>query len=278
MVGGRAFTWNRHAAAVLVLGAALLFIAMAAAPSAGAHSRRPRPHRDGLGIQPRKDQARLADHPREQVLRRDVHRAEPQHLPVADAAVSRASCSRTTSAPATSASTTTSRWSAARRRMADTQVDCPYYDHFSGHVDRSGSLRHNPNYGQMTSAQGPNAAAGANGCVYPASVKTLFNQFDCRRRELEGLRPGPRATPTRRRLQHSAGVAVLRRPIPLSRPDRQQGAAQPERRQRDQPVPAQALPVPVVRVDTAVGPSATPSAHRRPVRLDARGCFTTSSA
>jgi Phosphoesterase family len=62
--------------------------------------------------------------------------------------------------------------------QADTQVDCPYYDHFSGHVDRSGSLRHNPNYGQMTSAQGPNAAAGENGCVYPPSVKTLFNQFD----------------------------------------------------------------------------------------------------
>ena len=32
------------------------------------------------------DQARLADHPGEQVLRRDVHRAEQQHLPVADAA------------------------------------------------------------------------------------------------------------------------------------------------------------------------------------------------
>ena len=60
----------------------------------------------------------------------------------------------------------------------DTQSDCPYYDHFSGHVDKSGSLRTNPNYGQMTSAQGPNAAIGSNGCVYPASVPTLFNQLD----------------------------------------------------------------------------------------------------
>ncbi len=60
----------------------------------------------------------------------------------------------------------------------DTQADCPYYDHFSGHVDTSGSLATNPNYGQMTSAQGPNGAIGSNGCVYPASVPTLFAQLD----------------------------------------------------------------------------------------------------
>jgi hypothetical protein len=61
---------------------------------------------------------------------------------------------------------------------SDTQDDCPNYDHFAGHVDRSGSLHSNRNYGQMTSAAGPNAAAGANGCVYRASVPTLFNQLD----------------------------------------------------------------------------------------------------
>ena len=60
----------------------------------------------------------------------------------------------------------------------DTQADCPYYDKFSGSVDTSGSLFTNPDYGQMASAQGPNAAAGSNGCVYPASVPTLFNQLD----------------------------------------------------------------------------------------------------
>ncbi len=60
----------------------------------------------------------------------------------------------------------------------DTQADCPNYDQFSGSVDTSGKLRTNPNYGQMDSAAGPNGAAGANGCVYPASVPTLFNQFD----------------------------------------------------------------------------------------------------
>jgi hypothetical protein len=60
----------------------------------------------------------------------------------------------------------------------DTQADCPDYDAFSGSVDLSGSLKSNPNYGQMTSAAGANAAAGANGCVYPSSVPTLFNQLD----------------------------------------------------------------------------------------------------
>ena len=60
----------------------------------------------------------------------------------------------------------------------DTQDDCPDYDSFSGSVDKSGSLQTNPNYGQMVSAAGPNAAPGQNGCVYPASVPTLFNQLD----------------------------------------------------------------------------------------------------
>jgi Phosphoesterase family len=62
--------------------------------------------------------------------------------------------------------------------QTDTQADCPFYDKFSGTVDMSGSLATNPNYGQLASAAGPNAAAGQNGCVYPASVQTLFNQLD----------------------------------------------------------------------------------------------------
>ncbi len=60
----------------------------------------------------------------------------------------------------------------------DTQADCPFYDKFTGSTDTSGSLFTNPDYGQVASAQGPNAAAGSNGCVYPASVQTLFNQLD----------------------------------------------------------------------------------------------------
>jgi hypothetical protein len=60
----------------------------------------------------------------------------------------------------------------------DDQSDCPDYDKFAGSVELSGSLKTNPNYGQMVSAAGPNAAPGTNGCVYPASVPTLFNQFN----------------------------------------------------------------------------------------------------
>ena len=60
----------------------------------------------------------------------------------------------------------------------DTQDDCPDYDSFNGTVDTSGSLLTNPNYGQVVSAAGPNAAPGTNGCVYPADVPTLFNQLD----------------------------------------------------------------------------------------------------
>jgi hypothetical protein len=78
----------------------------------------------------------------------------------------------------------------------DTQDDCPQYDKFGGSVDRSGTLRTNPNFGQMTSAAGPNAAPGANGCVYPASVPTLFHQFD--RAGVGGICPGPRQLGWRR--------------------------------------------------------------------------------
>jgi hypothetical protein len=60
----------------------------------------------------------------------------------------------------------------------DTQADCPNYDKFSGSVSNSGKLTTNPNYGQVVSAAGANAAAGTNGCVYPSSVPTLFNQLD----------------------------------------------------------------------------------------------------
>jgi len=60
----------------------------------------------------------------------------------------------------------------------DTQADCPDYTSFTGTVSTTGNVFSNPNFGQLGSAAGPNAAAGTNGCVYPASVPTLFNQLD----------------------------------------------------------------------------------------------------
>lgn len=62
--------------------------------------------------------------------------------------------------------------------ISDNQSDCPAYRALSGHVDTSGSVKTNPDYGQFVSAAGPDAPAGDNGCVYPSSVPTLFNQLD----------------------------------------------------------------------------------------------------
>jgi hypothetical protein len=70
--------------------------------------------------------------------------------------------------------------------QTDTQSDCPYYTSFNATVDTSGSLNTNPNYGQAVSKAGPNAAPGANGCVYPSSVPTLFNQLDAARVSWKG--------------------------------------------------------------------------------------------
>jgi hypothetical protein len=88
---------------------------------------------------------------------------------------------------------------------SDTQSDCPFYNRFAGHVDLTGSLHSNPNFGQMTSAAGPNAAPGANGCVYPAAVPTLFNQLDKAHVSWKGYaqdldNPDPGSAP------HSVGV------------------------------------------------------------------------
>ena len=68
----------------------------------------------------------------------------------------------------------------------DSQSDCPTYDRLAGRVEQSGALRTNPNFGQFASAAGPNAEVGSNGCVYPPSVQTLFNQFDAARVSWKG--------------------------------------------------------------------------------------------
>ena len=77
--------------------------------------------------------------------------------------------------------------SSGQAPQPDVQNDCPYYDRFSGHVDKAGgSLKRNRNYGQMVSAAGVNAAAGQNGCVYPKSVPTLFNQLSANKVSWKG--------------------------------------------------------------------------------------------
>jgi Phosphoesterase family len=78
----------------------------------------------------------------------------------------------------------------------DTQADCPLYDNFSGTVGA---------FGQLVSAAGPNAAAGSNGCVYPSSVQTLFNQLDAAHVSWKGYAQDLGNTDTGSS-PHSAGV------------------------------------------------------------------------
>jgi Phosphoesterase family len=94
----------------------------------------------------------------------------------------------------------------------DTQADCPFYDQFSGSVDTSGSVWRNRDYGQFVSAQGPNAAAGSNGCVYPASVKTMFNQFDAAGVSWKGYAQDL-GNPDTGSAPHSAGVQYCGAPF-----------------------------------------------------------------
>jgi hypothetical protein len=173
--------WLRRALTGVAVAAALAAIAVpivsAGASSSGANARGWRPGQDGLGVQPGKikhvwliileNKAFDASFtglnnntylwqtlPSQGVLLKDYYGTGHSSL---DNYISLAS---------------------GQAPQPDDQSDCPDYDTFAGSVDTSGSLWTNPNYGQMTSAAGPNAAPGSNGCVYPASVPTLFNQLD----------------------------------------------------------------------------------------------------
>ena len=57
----------------------------------------------------------------------------------------------------------------------------------------------NGNYGQLLVHGGVDAALGNNGCVYPTDVADAVQPVQRGRRLLEGLRPGPRRRPARRR-------------------------------------------------------------------------------
>ena len=61
--------------------------------------------------------------------------------------------------------------------QADDQSDCNNYSAMDGSVDTSGTPATNADFGQLKSNAGPDAPPGDNGCVYPASVSTIFNQL-----------------------------------------------------------------------------------------------------
>ena len=101
----------------------------------------------------------------------------------------------------------------------DTQADCPFYDTFAGSV-----VRHGPDRGQLASAAGPNAAVGSNGCVYPDSVQTLFNQLDAAHVSWKGYAQDL-GNPETGSAPHSAGVSACG--APFAQPGPTGSTAQP---------------------------------------------------
>ncbi len=154
--------------------------------------------------------------------------------------------------------------------VTDTQSDCPYYDAMSGTVDMSGNLTNNPNYGQFASGSGPNAAAGQNGCVYPATVPTLFNQLDAAGVSWKGYAQDLNATNTLTGTSstlpsNSAGTQYCGAPYATPGPTGSTSQPNPGSANPHRPVRAQALPLPVVRIVTPVGRLQS-CPHRQPVR------------
>lgn len=62
--------------------------------------------------------------------------------------------------------------------VADDQDDCPSYNLMAGTMDTSGTPASNSDFGQFQSAAGADAPPYDNGCVYPDSVDTVFNQLN----------------------------------------------------------------------------------------------------
>ena len=136
----------------------------------------------------------------------------------------------------------------------DLQFDCPtYYNVFAGHMDRSRSLARNPNYGQWTSAAGPNAAFGQQRVCL--SGERADGVQPVRRGSRRAGRATPRTSATRtpaRPIRRPTPASGLRRAVQVAGTGRQHDAADPGDRERDRSVPAQALPVRLVLVDPAV--------------------------
>ena len=140
----------------------------------------------------------------------------------------------------------------------DTQADCPDYDSFSGSVDLKGSLALEP----QLRADGVCGRAECRRRIerlrLPVERLDAVQPARRRARQLEGLRAGSRQSRRdvdrrARRPDARRRHGVLRRSVPGARRDRHHHAGQPGQRERDRPVRAEALPVPVVRVDPAVG-------------------------
>ena len=213
---------------------------------------------DGLGIKPGQDQARVADHPREQVVRRDASPASTTTPTCGRRCPSQGVLLKNYYGTGHFSLDNYSRWSAARRPSPDTQADCPYYDAIRGHGRHVGHAHHQPELRAVRSAAGPNAAAGHQRLRVPGDRADAVQPARRGGCELEGLRPGPeRHQHPHRDEQHLPPTAPAPQycgaPYATPGPTGSTRQPNPGQRQRHRPVRAQALPLPVVRVDPAVG-------------------------
>ena len=155
------------------------------------------------------------------------------------------------------------------------QNDCPIYADKHGSVVTNSKTKDGPttDRGQFAETGAPYAnpvpggadegAHGGTGCVYPASVPTLFNQFDAAGVSWKGYAQdlgNPDATGPTHDVNKCGG------------PGDPSGAGvhQPRLGQRDRPVRAEALPVPVVRVAADQPDRLHVVPDRQPRQLDQR--------
>ena len=166
----------------------------------------------------RRHQARLADHPREQVLRRDLHRPQQQLVPVADPPVrGRPAEELLRDRPHQHGQLHRAGLRSGPRegRPRTTAATSPFPFGSNSTIVTTGSVGSdtpNWNYGQVASRSGPNyptplgvqqhdhppTITATNGCIYPTDIAHPLRPVQRGRRELEGLRPGPRRRPAHR--------------------------------------------------------------------------------
>ena len=163
------------------------------------------------------DQARLADHPGEQVLRRDVHRAEQQHATCGRRCPRRASLLKNYYGTGHFSLDNYVSMVSGQATQPDTQADCPFYDDVRRAAIVSTS-RHDPNRGQLASAAGPERGRRAPTAASTRhSVPTLFNQLDAASVSWKGYAQDLRQPETGSAPHSAGGAAPAAPPFDASR-------------------------------------------------------------